>query len=101
VLFNSSSFAIFFPAVTAAYFLTPARFRWATLLAASSVFYMAFIPGYVLILFGMILVDYAAGLLIEPATGGWRRALLAMSLLSNVGLLALFNWPRRTACRGE
>jgi D-alanyl-lipoteichoic acid acyltransferase DltB (MBOAT superfamily) len=92
VLFNSSSFAIFFPAVTAAYFLTPARFRWATLLAASSVFYMAFIPGYVLILFGMILVDYAAGLLIEPATGGWRRALLAMSLLSNVGLLALFKY---------
>ena len=92
MLFNSSSFAIFCPPATTAYFLTPARFRWLTLLVASSLFYMAFIPAYVLILFGMILVDYAAGLLIEPATGGARRALLAMSLLSNVGLLALFKY---------
>jgi len=80
VLFNSSSFAIFFPLTLAAHFLTPPRLRWLTLLVASSIFYAAFIPAYLLILYGMILVDYAAGLLIEPAAGRLRRALLAMSL---------------------
>jgi D-alanyl-lipoteichoic acid acyltransferase DltB (MBOAT superfamily) len=92
VLFNSSAFAVFFPVVTAAYFLAPGRFRWAILLAASSIFYMAFIPAYVLILYGMIVVDYAAGLLIERAAGRRRRLLLALSLISNVGLLAVFKY---------
>lgn len=40
MLFNSSAFAVFFPVVTAAYFLAPGRFRWAILLGASSIFYM-------------------------------------------------------------
>ena len=92
MLFNSSAFALFFPLVTAAYFLTPPRLRWLTLLAASAFFYMAFIPAYVLILFGMIAVDYVAALLIEGAAGRRRQMLLALSLLSNVGLLALFKY---------
>ena len=36
MLFNSLEFLVFFPLVTAAYFLCPHRFRWALLLAASS-----------------------------------------------------------------
>ena len=50
MLFNSSAFAIFFPVVTAGYFILPHRFRWAWLLAASCLFYMYFIPVYILIL---------------------------------------------------
>ena len=70
VLFNSSSFALFFPLVVAAHFLTPPHRRWLTLLVASSIFYGAFIPAYLLVLYGMIAVDYVAGLLIERAAGG-------------------------------
>jgi D-alanyl-lipoteichoic acid acyltransferase DltB (MBOAT superfamily) len=92
MLFNSSAFAVFFPTVTAAYFLTPHRFRWVTLLAASCVFYMAFIPAYVLVLFGLILVDYVAGLLIERSERGRRRAILFASLASNIGILAVFKY---------
>lgn len=44
MLFNSFAFAVFFPVVPAAYFLTPHRLRWVPLLVASCVFYMAFIP---------------------------------------------------------
>ena len=49
VLFNSYQFLIFFPVVTVLYFALPYRVRWAMLLAASCVFYMAFIPKYIFI----------------------------------------------------
>ena len=50
VLFNSFEFALFFPLVTAGYFLLPHRHRWWWLLAASCSFYMAVVPVYILIL---------------------------------------------------
>ena len=49
--------------------LLPHRFRWMLLLAASCLFYMAFIPVYILILFVTILIDYFAALRIEATQG--------------------------------
>jgi alginate O-acetyltransferase complex protein AlgI len=92
MLFNSFTFLIFFPVVVAVYFAIPHRFRWAWLLGASCYFYMAFIPVYILILFFTIAVDYAAGLLIENATGARRRSWLIMSLIANIGVLAVFKY---------
>lgn len=60
MLFNSFSFLVFLPTVTLLYFLLPHRFRWMLLLAASCLFYMAFIPVYILVLFVTILIDYTA-----------------------------------------
>lgn len=67
MLFNSASFLFFFPIVTISYFLCPYPLRWALLLAASCVFYMWFIPQYLLILFFLIIIDYSMGVLIENA----------------------------------
>src|SRR6478672_6954796 len=92
MLFNSLSFAIFFPIVSLLFFTLPHRFRWAMLLAASCVFYMYFIPIYILILIFTILVDYVAGIWIERSTGPRRRLLLAASIVANVGVLALFKY---------
>jgi D-alanyl-lipoteichoic acid acyltransferase DltB (MBOAT superfamily) len=92
MLFNSLQFLLFFPVVTALYFLAPHRARWLLLLAASCVFYAAFIPKYLLILLFLILVDYSAGLLIERAAGPRRRALLVMSLIANIGILGFFKY---------
>jgi D-alanyl-lipoteichoic acid acyltransferase DltB (MBOAT superfamily) len=92
MLFNSFSFFVFFPLVTGLYFLLPHRQRWALLLAASCVFYMYFIPKYLLILAFTIVVDYFAGLLIENARGGRRRMCLGLSIIANVGVLALFKY---------
>jgi D-alanyl-lipoteichoic acid acyltransferase DltB (MBOAT superfamily) len=92
MLFNSLSFLVFFPLTTLVYFLLPHRWRWAHLLACSAVFYAAFIPAYLLILLFMILIDYAAGILIERAAGGRRRGYLVLSLVANVGLLAVFKY---------
>lgn len=92
MLFNSIQFLIFFPVVTILYFLIPHRFRPPLLLIASCVFYMAFIPTYILILFVLIVVDYFAGILIENAQGGKRRLFLLISIVANVGFLAFFKY---------
>src|SRR6186997_162690 len=92
MLFNSFTFLIFFPVVVTIYFVMPHRLRWAWLLAASCYFYMAFIPVYILILFFTIAVDYAAGILIEDAQGTKRRMFLIMSIVANVGVLAIFKY---------
>ena len=70
MLFNSLQFAVFFVVVTSLFFALPHRFRGALLLAASGYFYMAFVPVYILILIFTILIDYAAGLLIDRSRGG-------------------------------
>ncbi len=92
MLFNSIEFFIFFPLVTAAYFLIPHRYRWLLLLVASCYFYMAFVPIYILILFFTISVDYIAGILIEQAAGNKRKIFLQLSILANLGVLAIFKY---------
>jgi len=92
MLFNSFTFLIFFPVVVAVYFAIPHRFRWAWLLAASCYFYMAFIPVYIFILFFLIAIDYVAGILIEGAEGTRRKWYLVMSIVANVGMLAVFKY---------
>lgn len=90
--FNSIQFLIFFPIVTILYFALPFRTRRVMLLVASSIFYMAFVPAYILILFLTITVDYLAGLLIDRAEGRRRKFFLIASLISNVGVLAFFKY---------
>ena len=92
MLFNSFEFLLFFPIVTVIYFLLPHKFRWFHLLIASCVFYMAFIPVYILILFLTIVVDYIAGIMIENAEGRRRKLFLAMSIVANVGILGVFKY---------
>ncbi|HMK51178.1 MAG TPA: MBOAT family protein, partial [Thermodesulfobacteriota bacterium] len=82
MLFNSFSFLIFFPTVTILYFLIPHKYRWFFLLMASCVFYMAFIPIYILVLALTIVIDYSAALFIEKAEGKKRKMFLIVSIIS-------------------
>jgi D-alanyl-lipoteichoic acid acyltransferase DltB (MBOAT superfamily) len=90
--FDSVSFLIFFPVVTTLYFLCPQAWRWGLLLAASVLFYMAFVPVYILILGVTIAVDYVAGRCIESAPTGRKPLFLLVSILVNVGFLAFFKY---------
>lgn len=92
MLFNSVSFLIFFPVTTALYFSLAHRFRWMLLLAVSAFFYACFIPKYLLVLCVVIAIDYTAGIGIEGATGRRRKALLGLSLVANLGILASFKY---------
>ncbi len=92
MLFNSLAYLAFFPAVTLLYFLLPHAWRPVHLLLASCFFYAAFVPAYLLVLGFTIVVDYAAGLLIEHARGRRRTVWLALSIVANVGVLAAFKY---------
>lgn len=92
MLFNSINFLIFFVVVTCLYFAVTYRFRWVILLIASCYFYMAFVPVYILILGGTIVIDYFAGLWIEKSRGKTRSLFLILSLIANIGILAFFKY---------
>jgi D-alanyl-lipoteichoic acid acyltransferase DltB (MBOAT superfamily) len=92
MLFNSFSFLIFFPAVTVLYFLAPQPYRWFLLLAASCIFYMAFIPVYILVLALTIAIDYTAALLIERSEGKGRKVYLVGSIVSTCAVLFVFKY---------
>ncbi len=92
MLFNSFSFLIFFPTVTVLYFLIPHRYRWFFLLMVSCIFYMAFIPVYILVLALTIVIDYAAALFIEKAEGKKRKKFLIASIVSTCSVLFVFKY---------
>jgi alginate O-acetyltransferase complex protein AlgI len=59
---------------------------------ASCYFYMAFVPIYIAILGGTIVIDYFAGIYIEKHIGAKRKWLLIISLISNITVLFVFKY---------
>ncbi len=73
--------------------MLPHRFRWFLLLIASCFFYMFFKPVYILILAFTIVIDYIAGIMLEDEQDEKRRKnYLIMSIVVNVGVLAVFKY---------
>lgn len=63
------------------------------MLAASCYFYIAFVPIYILILGFTIVIDYYAGLYLEAISDRRKRKrFLIMSLVANIGVLAVFKY---------
>ncbi len=98
MLFNSFDFLVFFPLVTALYFVAAPPSdrglgqRWMILLSASCIFYMWFVPEYILILAATIIVDYTATILIESSKGKIRRNYLIVSLIMTCAILFVFKY---------
>lgn len=53
---------------------------------------MAFVPVYILILGFTIVLDYFAGIYIERSSGRRRKQFLIISLIANIGVLAIFKY---------
>lgn len=92
MLFNSFEFLVFFPIVTILFYLIPHKYRWVHLLIASCVFYMYFVPQYILILLITIVIDYFAGIFIEQSTGRRRKVFLVVSVVSTCLVLIIFKY---------
>lgn len=92
MLFNSFQFLLFFPIVVLVFFLIPHRYRWIHLLGASCVFYMAFVPVYIFILFTTIIVDYIAGILIYKSDGLTKRLIVIATVIVNLLILCIFKY---------
>lgn len=94
VLFNSVEFLIFLPIVFALFWLTPSRWRWVPLLAASYFFYMYWSPRLIFLILFTTLVSYLCGILLELAgkRRGVRRLIVALTMLSCLGVLIFFKY---------
>lgn len=93
MLFNSFEFFIFLPIVLGLYLVLPLRGQNAWLLVASYVFYGSWdwrFLGLILVSTG---VDYVVGLKLRDSTPTLgRRPLLAISIITNLGILGLFKY---------
>ncbi len=99
MLFTTFSFAIFLPVVLLLFYILPRPARSYLLLAASLFFYMAWRAKFVVLILGLITVDYFAALWISRRQGAQRRMALMLSLAANVGMLGWFkyaNFARET-----
>lgn len=94
MVFNSIEFVIFLPVVVLLFYLLPQRARWFMLLAASCVFYMWFVPKYILILLVTIVIDYLAGILIERNADRPKRkkTFMIISIVSTLTVLFVFKY---------
>ena len=94
MVFNSIAFLIFLPIVVLLFYLLPHKWRWLMLLAASCVFYMWFVPQYILILLVTIVVDYAAGMLMERYADRHqlKKTFFIISIVSTLSVLLVFKY---------
>ena len=95
MVFNSIEFAIFLPIVVLLFYLLPQKLRWVMLLAASCVFYMWFVPKYILILLVTIVIDFSAGILMEKHAHEpkKKKTFLVISIVSTLLVLFTLNIP--------
>ena len=94
MVFNSIEYVIFLPVVVLLFYLLPQRVRWFMLLVASCVFYMWFVPKYILILLVTIVIDYLAGILMERNVERPRRkkTFMIISIVSTLTVLFVFKY---------
>ncbi len=93
MLFNSFEFLIFYIVVVAVFFTLPHRHRWVLLLAASYYFYMSWKAEYVVLIMAATLINYGVGIGLErSANVGLRRLLLALGIISSLGILFTFKY---------
>ncbi len=94
MLFNSLTFLAFFGVVLAAYYAARSwSLRKVILLVASYLFYAAWNPPFVLLLWISTAIDWFAAGRIHTETRPWpRRFYLGLSLLANLGILGFFKY---------
>jgi alginate O-acetyltransferase complex protein AlgI len=93
MLFNSFDFLFFFAIVFPLFYFLPGQYRKVLLFIASCVFYMWFIPYYILVLFVTILIDYFAAIRIEGReTKSRKKNMLLIGILNTCLVLFFFKY---------
>lgn len=93
MLFNTFQFLVFFIVVWVLFLALRGVPRKLLLLVASYYFYMCWNAKYILVILGITIIDYIAGLLIEKSERpGSRKLYLGLSLFGNIGLLVVFKY---------
>ena len=97
MLFQTPEFLILFLSVLAGLILLRTQtLQIAMLVLASWIFYMFWDPVYIVLLLYCTVNDYLLGIAIERAAGRRRRVWLIVSLITNLGVLAVFKYSNFT-----
>ena len=93
MLFNTTQFFLFLAVVLVLFYTAPRAWRKYILLAASYYFYACWNAKFIALLLTLTAIDYGAGLWLERvAPGPRRKAVLVLSLASNLGFLGFFKY---------
>ena len=92
MLFNSIDFLIFFPIVTSIFFLIPRKARNIWLLLVSYYFYACWNPRYTVLIAVSTVITYGSGLAIGKCSIKYKKLVVALSLASNLFILAIFKY---------
>ncbi len=93
MLFNSFEFLIFFPIVTAIYFVLPKKAQWIWLLVMSYFFYMNWHAEYALLMAACTIVTHACSLIITDLKEKKHKKIAMWGgIVFNIGLLAYFKY---------
>ena len=92
MIFNSIIYLVFLAFFVLLYYALPGKWRWICLLAASVVYYLSFIPVFVVLILALILLNYAlAGRLAKSDDNATPRFFVTIIVL-NVIVLAFFKY---------
>jgi len=94
MIFNSYTFVVFFAIMLMLHNLPlPWKVKKINLLLASYIFYAAWNPPFILLLWASTVVDFFVGRALYTQTNRYkRRALLVVSLIGNLGMLCFFKY---------
>ncbi len=93
MLFNSIIFLFFLPLVFLGYWVLKSNYRQGFLLLASYYFYFSYNPWFLILLIGTSTLDYYLAKFISQSDNeNKRKVLLAISLISSLGVLCAFKY---------
>lgn len=93
MLFNSLIFLVFLPVVFSIYWLLPSKHRNLFLLIASYYFYFSYNPWFLILLISTSAFDFYLAKAISKTEATFKRkALLLISIVSNIGVLIIFKY---------
>src|ERR1700756_5746790 len=94
MVFNSLTFVVFFACVLGLHSLPlPWTTKKINLLIASYLFYAAWNPPFVILLWGSTVVDWFAAQALVRSEGAWkRRGWMLISVIANLGMLGFFKY---------
>ena len=92
MLFNSLNYIFFLTIVAITYYLLPSRLRWGCLLIASFAYYLTFIPAFLLLLLGIVVINYFLAKWLAKISEKNSNYLFFLILILNILILAFFKY---------
>lgn len=92
MVFNSFQFLVFFPIVIITYFIIPNKAKQLWLLLCSYFFYMSWNAKYGLLLLGITMLTYIAGIIIGKQKERNGKMAIAISVVISLGILFYFKY---------